>query len=43
MTVEPGCNKTIYDCSNKFSNIVNFRGEPFVPGMDAMMDYPDAT
>ena len=29
-----GCDKTLDICKGKFSNIVNFRGEPFVPGMD---------
>jgi uncharacterized phage protein (TIGR02218 family) len=42
-TIEPGCNKTIDNCQNKFSNIVNFRGEPFIPGMDQLLDYPVAT
>ena len=27
----PGCNKTPFTCQNKFSNLVNFRGLPFVP------------
>jgi uncharacterized phage protein (TIGR02218 family) len=42
VTIEAGCNKTIFDCQNKYSNILNFRGEPFIPGMDSMLDYPDA-
>lgn len=42
-TVEPGCNRTAADCLNKFNNIVNFRGEPFIPGTDAILNYPDAT
>lgn len=37
-TIEPGCNKTAGDCTNKYNNIVNFRGEPFIPGMDRFMD-----
>jgi uncharacterized phage protein (TIGR02218 family) len=33
----PGCLKrSIADCKDKFNNIVNFRGEPYVPGMDAI-------
>ena len=32
-----GCDKTKETCIAKFSNIINFRGEPDVPGMDAMM------
>jgi uncharacterized phage protein (TIGR02218 family) len=35
--IEPGCNKTTGDCTNKFNNIVNFRGEPFIPGMDRFL------
>lgn len=29
-----GCDKTLTTCINKFSNAVNFRGEPFIPGVD---------
>lgn len=32
-----GCDKSKETCITKFSNIINFRGEPDVPGMDAMM------
>jgi len=42
-TIEPGCNRTIDNCQNKFSNIANFRGEPFIPGMDQLLDYPSST
>lgn len=41
-SIEPGCNHTVFDCNNKFANIVNFRGEPQMPGMDAILDYPNA-
>jgi uncharacterized phage protein (TIGR02218 family) len=41
-TIEPGCNHTVYDCANKYSNIVNFRGEPTIPGQDSALDYPNA-
>jgi len=41
-SIDPGCNHTIFDCQNKFTNIVNFRGEPFMPGEDKILDYPDA-
>ncbi|MBZ5566563.1 MAG: DUF2163 domain-containing protein [Acidobacteriia bacterium] len=30
------------DCLNKFNNVLNNRSEPFVPGMDAMLQYPNA-
>lgn len=40
-TIEPGCNKTEFDCQGKYSNIANFRGENVMPGQDAIFDYPD--
>lgn len=42
-TIEPGCNKTTSDCQGKYNNIVNFRGEPFIPGMDQILNYPNAS
>lgn len=30
-TLEPGCNRRKATCRSKFSNVINFRGEPFVP------------
>lgn len=41
-TIEPGCNHTVFDCANKFNNVVNFRGEPTIPGQDSVLDYPNA-
>lgn len=41
--VEPGCKHTIQDCFSKFNNVVNFQGENKLPGIDAIMLYPDAT
>jgi uncharacterized phage protein (TIGR02218 family) len=35
MTLYPGCDKTVYTCRDKFNNVVNFQGEPFIPGGDA--------
>jgi uncharacterized phage protein (TIGR02218 family) len=40
--VEPGCNHFTSDCFGKFNNIVNFGGEPDIPGTDKIMQYPDA-
>jgi len=37
--IEAGCDKTAATCQSKFSNIANFRGEPFIPGMDQLLDY----
>lgn len=35
-SVYPGCQKRlITDCKTKFANVVNFRGEPYVPGPEA--------
>lgn len=48
----PGCDKQRTTCKNKFAialstlfpsgNVVNFRGEPDLPGEDAVLAYPDA-
>lgn len=38
----PGCDKRIATCRAKFDNHLNFRGEPHVPGSDAITTYPDA-
>jgi uncharacterized phage protein (TIGR02218 family) len=32
-----GCDKTLGACKDKFSNILNFRGEPTVPGTDKIL------
>ena len=37
-TMVAGCGKRfVEDCKNKFDNIVNFRGEPHLPGMDQVI------
>ena len=33
-----GCDKTFETCKTKFSNTINFRGEPYVPGTDRMLE-----
>jgi len=35
--ITPGCNRTLYTCKNKFDNVKNFRGEPYIPGQDALL------
>jgi len=30
-TISPGCDKTQATCSSKFSNVVHFRGQPYIP------------
>jgi len=41
----PGCSGSSTDCKTKFAsnNIVNFRGEPHLPGRDEAIKYPDMT
>ncbi len=41
-TVYTGCRKTLEDCVNRFDNVINFRGEPYVPGNDQLFRTPDA-
>ena len=36
----PGCDKLLSTCSTKFSNVINFRGEPHLPGMDEILRGP---
>jgi uncharacterized phage protein (TIGR02218 family) len=33
-----GCDKTLETCSSQYNNVVNFRGEPHVPGLDSMLE-----
>ncbi|RMF17613.1 MAG: DUF2163 domain-containing protein [Alphaproteobacteria bacterium] len=35
-----GCDKARTTCRDKFDNLANFRGEPFLPGIDRLLDYP---
>lgn len=35
-----GCNKRLATCATRFANAVNFRGEPYLPGMDLLTRYP---
>lgn len=38
----PGCDKRLATCRDRFDNILNFRGEPFIPGQDALTSTPNA-
>ncbi|MGE0108243.1 MAG: DUF2163 domain-containing protein [Bdellovibrionales bacterium] len=38
---QPGCDKTFETCCSRYNNGINFRGEPYVPGTDAVLSYPD--
>lgn len=35
-----GCDKRFSTCRDRFANIANFRGEPHIPGWDALIYYP---
>lgn len=36
-TIAAGCDKTAATCKSRYANLVNFRGEPFIPGTDAIL------
>ncbi|KEP71666.1 hypothetical protein DL1_01280 [Thioclava dalianensis] len=38
--LEAGCDKRAVTCREKFSNFINFRGFPHVPGEDWLVSYP---
>lgn len=41
--IYPGCDKSLFSaCRDKFNNVINFRGEPFIPGSDFLFTIPDA-
>lgn len=35
-----GCDKSIATCGARFGNAANFRGEPYLPGIDLLTRYP---
>lgn len=35
-----GCDKRLETCRDRFANVVNFRGEPHLPGNDLLTRYP---
>jgi uncharacterized phage protein (TIGR02218 family) len=37
--VVEGCDHTLATCAGRFSNAINFRGEPFLPGNDLVVRY----
>lgn len=43
ISIYPGCRKRVADCRDKFDNIINMRAEPYLPGQDQALAYPDAT
>jgi hypothetical protein len=38
--VSEGCDKSIATCAGRFGNAANFRGEPYLPGVDLLTRYP---
>jgi len=40
--IHAGCDKRLETCMDRFANVLNFRGEPYVPGTDSLVSYPDA-
>ncbi len=38
--LDPGCDKRVETCRLKFSNLLNFRGFPDIPGEDWLMSVP---
>ncbi|MEI4233227.1 MULTISPECIES: DUF2163 domain-containing protein [Roseovarius] len=38
----PGCDKRLTTCIDRFDNVLNFRGDPFVPGTDKLTETPNA-
>jgi uncharacterized phage protein (TIGR02218 family) len=40
--ISEGCDKAFTTCRLRFSNSENFRGEPYLPGMDLLTRYPGA-
>ena len=37
-SLQKGCDKTLATCLSRFNNVLNFRGEPHVPGLDKMLE-----
>ena len=37
-----GCDRQLETCRARFGNVVNFRGEPYLPGTDLLTRYPGA-
>ncbi len=40
ITALPGCDGNLSTCINVFDNVLNFRGEPYIPGNDYQASYP---
>jgi uncharacterized phage protein (TIGR02218 family) len=40
--VTQGCDRRLATCAGRFGNAINFRGEPYLPGIDLLTRYPGA-
>ena len=40
LLVRQGCDHTLETCATRFGNAANFQGEPFLPGNDRIIRYP---
>lgn len=40
--IAEGCDKSLATCAARFGNAVNFRAEPYLPGIDLLTRYPGA-
>lgn len=40
-SITPGCDKSLETCRDKFNNLLNRRGEGYLPGDDQVFYYPD--
>ena len=40
--MEPGCDLKVSTCFDKFNNVVNHQGFPFIAGRDSLQESPDA-
>lgn len=38
-SIVTGCDRTLATCRDKFANVLNYRGEPYLPGIDQVMLY----
>jgi uncharacterized phage protein (TIGR02218 family) len=36
-TITAGCDKQFGTCKARYNNVVNFRGEPYIPGIDTVI------
>jgi uncharacterized phage protein (TIGR02218 family) len=42
-SVYKGCDKRFATCQSVFNNVANFGGFPYLPGVDRILNYPDAS